>query len=51
MCYRTVPRYFNMCDPDFTNHKTDKFTEENDRDDGVVSITQPLVPNDFVLQK
>jgi len=40
-----------MCDPDFTNHETDKFTEENDRDGGVDSITQPLEPNDFVLQK
>jgi hypothetical protein len=41
-----------MCDPDFTNHETDEFTEENDcDDDDVDNITQPLEPNDFVLQK
>jgi hypothetical protein len=40
-----------MCDPVFTNHETDEFTEENDHGDGVDSITQLLEPNDFVLQK
>jgi len=40
-----------MCDSDFNKHETDEFTEENDCEDGVDSITQPLEPNDFVLQK
>jgi len=40
-----------MCDSDFTNHETNEFTEENDCEDGVESIAQPLEPNNFVLQK
>ena len=40
-----------MCDSDFTTHITDKFTEEDGCKDGVDCTTQPLEPNDFLLQK
>lgn len=40
-----------MCGSGFTNHETDEFTDKNDCEDGVDSITQPLEPNNFVLQK
>jgi hypothetical protein len=30
-------------------HETDEFTEEDDCENGVDCITQPLEPNDFVL--
>ena len=51
MHYKTVLRDSSMCDTDFTTHKNDKFTEEDDYRDGVDSISQPLEPNDFVLLK
>ena len=40
-----------MSDSDFTAHETDEFTEEDDCENGVDCITQPLEPNDFVLLK
>jgi hypothetical protein len=40
-----------MSDSDLTTHKTDKFTEEDDCEDGVDCFTQPLEPNGFVLLK
>jgi hypothetical protein len=49
MCYKTVLRDSNVCDSDFTTHKTVKFTEEDGCKDGVDCTSQPLEPNDFVL--
>lgn len=39
-----------MCDSDFTTHKTDKFTEEEDCKEGVDCTSQPFEPDDFVLE-
>jgi hypothetical protein len=38
-----------MSESDFTTHATDEFTEEDDCEDGVICMTQPFEPNDFVL--
>ena len=41
-----------MSDSDLTTHETDEFTEEEeDCEDGVDCITQPLEPNSSVLLK
>jgi len=40
-----------MPDPNFTAQETDEFTEEDDCENGLDCITQPVEPNDFVLQK
>jgi hypothetical protein len=40
-----------MSDSDRTTHQTVEFTEEDDCEDSVVCITQPLEPNNFVLLK
>jgi len=51
MCYKTVLRDSNMCDSDFSTHKTDKFKEEDGCKEGVDCTSQPFEPDDFVLLK